>query len=169
MKTVTVCALMLFCCSTLATADDGKRGMSISFNSDDPYTRLAPRRNVHDARLAITTRDGSTTLLLLRDAVAVQLTDDTVADVKPKDDDSLLEDLVTSGVRVMLRKSVEYPIGHIRAIEIRGGVLTVINEKNQSVFTGIKINGTEVMRNFAPADAARFVSAFRTARGATGK
>src|SRR5436309_2237643 len=53
MKRVTLFALALLFCSTLASANDGKRGVSISFNSDDPNTLVGPRRNVREAKLAI--------------------------------------------------------------------------------------------------------------------
>lgn len=161
-------ALAVLFCSTLASADDGKHGVSITFNSDDPNTVIGPRRNVHEAKLAITTKDGSTALLLMNDVVAVQLTDKTIANVKAKDDDSFLEELLASGVQVMLKRAVEYPIAHIRAVELREGVLTMVNDRNQPLFTDVKINGANVLRSFSPADAARFVNAFRAARSATG-
>jgi len=100
--------------------------------------------------------------------VAVQLSDKTIANVKPKDDDSILEELVASGVQVMLRRAVEYPIAHIRTVELRDGVLTMVNDKNQPVFTDIKINGANVLRRFSSADATRFVTAFRAARSTAG-
>src|SRR5438477_22798 len=104
MKRITLFALaLLLFCSTLASTDDGKRGVSISFNSDDPNTVVGPRRNAREAKLAITTKDGSTALLLMNDVVAVQLSNKTIANVKPKDDDSILEELVASGVQVMLK------------------------------------------------------------------
>lgn len=164
MKRVTLlCALALFACSTLALADDGKRGISLSFNSDDAHTQVGPRHAAGEARMAITTRDGSTSLLLLKNVVAVQLTDQTLAKVKPDEDEGLLAELVASGVRVMLRKSVEYPLTNIRSVEVRDGVLTLLNDKNQPVFQDVKINGQNVMRSFSPADATRFVNAYRAA------
>ena len=165
MDRIAICALALLLCSTIAYADDGnKRGVSISFDSNDPHTHFGPRRNAHDARVAITTRDGSTSLLLMNDVVAVQLTDVALAQIKPKDDDNILEELVVAGVQVALRKAVEYPIANIRIVEVRDGVLTLVNDQNQPVFKDLKINGKDVLRDFLPAEAARFVSAFRTAR-----
>jgi hypothetical protein len=161
-------ALAVLFSSTLASADDGKHGVSITFNSDDPNTVIGPRRNVREAKLAITTKDGSTALLLMNDVVAVQLTDKTIANVKAKDDDSILEELLASGVQVMLKRAVEYPIAHIRAVELRDGVLTMVNDRNQPLFTDVKINGANVLRSFSPADAARFVNAFHAARSAAG-
>lgn len=168
MKRFMLCALVLLFCSTLASADDGKHGVSISFNSDDPNTQVGPRRNAREAKVAITTKDGSTELLLLNDVLAVQLTDKAMAQVKAKDNDNIFEELVVSGVQVMLRRAVEYPIAHIRMVDVRDGVLTMVNDRNQPVFTDIKINGANVLRSFSPADATRFVNAFRANRSAAG-
>jgi hypothetical protein len=164
-KRITLCALVLLLCSTMSYAGDGKSGVSISFDSKDPHVHLGARHNGHDARLAITTRDGSVSLLLMNDVVAVQLTDHALAQLKAKDDDNLLEALIVSGVQIVLRKAIEYPIANLRTVEVRDGLLTLVNDQNQPVFKDIKINGTDVLRDFTPADAARFVSAFRAARG----
>lgn len=165
MNRTLLCALSLLLCSTLAFADDGKRGISISFDSKDPRVQLGPRKEAHDARVAITTRDGAASLLLMNDVVAVQLSDHAIGHVKPKDDANFLEELVASGVQVALRRSVAYPLANVRAVEVRNGVLTIVNDRNQPIFTDIKINGTDVLRDFSAADAAKFVNAFRAVRG----
>jgi hypothetical protein len=164
MNKLTLCALALLLSATLAHADDKKPGISISFSSEDPRTHLGPRHDPRDARLAITTRDGSTSLLLTHDVVAVQLTDRALANVSTKDDAGFLEELIASGVRLAIRKAVEYPIANIRSVEIRDGALVLTNDKNQPVFTEIKVNHTDVLRDFSVADAARFVNAFRAAK-----
>lgn len=165
MNKITLCALTLLLCSTMASAGDDNRGVSITFDSKDPHVHLGPRHEGHDARIVITTHDGSTSLLLMKDVVAVQLTDHALAKIKPKDDDNFLEELVVSGVQVALRKAVEYPIANIRTVEVRDGVLTIVNDQNQTIFKEIKVNGTEVLHDFSTADAARFVSAFKAVRG----
>jgi hypothetical protein len=166
MQRTAVCALALLLSAGISYAAEKKPGISLSFSSEDPQTRLGPRRNVRDARLAITSRDGSTSLLLMNDVVAVQLTDRVVDKVAAGDDANLLEEIIASGVRLALRKAVEYPIASIRSAEIRDGVLIFTNDKNKPVFTEIKVNGTDVLRDFAIGDAARFVNAFRAAKNA---
>src|SRR6185436_18763804 len=110
MTRLTLCALALLLSATPSYAADKKDGISISFSSEDSRTELGPRRDVRDARTAITTRDGSVTLLLMSDVVAVQLTDRALANISTKDDANFLEELIASGVRVAMRKAVEVPI-----------------------------------------------------------
>ena len=153
--------LVLLLTATAALASDDKKGISISFGSEDSRTHFGPRLDVRDARLVITNRDGSVSLLLMNDIVAVQLTDRALAGISSKDDGGMLGEMVVAGVRGLLRKAVEYPIAHISSADIRDGALTLLNDKNQPVFTEVKVNGTDVLRDFSIGDAARFVHAFR--------
>ena len=164
MKTLTACVLVLLLSVAVASAAEKKEGISISFSSDDPRTRLAARHDARDARLAVTTRTGTAMLLLTNDVIAVQLTDATLAKVETKDDANFLEELVASGVRLAVGKSVEYPVANIRSAEIRNGVLTLTNDQGKPVFDEIKVNGGNVTRDLSAADAARFVNAFRAVK-----
>ena len=164
MKILTACALVLLLSAAVASAAEKKEGISISFSSDDPRTRLATRHDARDARLAVTTRSKTAMLLLTNDVVAVQLTDATLAKMETKDDANFLEELVASGVRLAVGKSVEYPVANIRSAEIRNGVLTLTNDQGKPVFDEIKVNGSNVTRDLSAADAARFVNAFRAVK-----
>jgi len=164
MTKATRCALALLLLAGISYAGDKKSGISISFSSEDPRTHLGPRLNVRDARTAITSRDGSVSLLLMNDVVAVQLTDRVLEKAKTNEDANLLEEIIASGVKLAIGKAVEYPISAIRSAEMRDGVLVLTNDKNKPVFTEVKVNGTEVFRDFAIGDAARFVNALRAAK-----
>src|SRR5690349_18957882 len=119
MKKLLVVAVLLI--ATAALASDDKKGISISFNSSDSRTHLGPRLDARQARLAITNHDGSVSLLLMNDVVAVQLTDRVLAKVSAKDDAGFLEELFVGGVQTALRKAVEYPISAISSADIRDG------------------------------------------------
>lgn len=158
MKRIPLYVLVILLSAAVASAE----GLSISLSSDDSAAVMGPRRNVRDARMAIRTRDGSTMLLLLDDAIAVQLTDAALAKIESeKKDPGFLEELLTAGVRIAVGKSVEYPAASIRSVESSQGTLRILNERNRPVFTNLKVNGIDVLRDFTSADAARFASAFR--------
>lgn len=139
-------------------------GISISFSSDDPHSKMVPRHDLHSARMAITNKAGTVSLLLLNDDVAVQLTDRALAGVNTKEDAGFMEELVVAGVKVALRKAVDYPIANIRSADIRDGVLVLTGDNGKPVFQEMKVNGTDILRDFALGDAARFVNAFRAAK-----
>jgi hypothetical protein len=164
MKKLTVCAVALMLLASIALAGDKNSSISLSFSSDDSRTHLGARHSAHDSRMTITSRDGSVEMMLLNDVVAVQLTDRVLAKITTKDDAGFLEELIVGGVQIALRKAVEYPLADIRAAEIRDGALVLINDKNEPVFKEIKVNGADVMKDFAIGDAARFVNAFRAAK-----
>jgi hypothetical protein len=164
MKTVISCALVLLLLATAAVAGEKKGGISISFDSDDARTQLAARHSLREARVAVRTRNGAAVLMVVDDVVAVQLSDSALAAMETKEEASFLEELVVAGMQVALRKSVEYPIAHIRTAEVRNGVLLLTNDEGKPVFAEIAVNGTNVARDLAAADAAKFVSAFRAAK-----
>jgi hypothetical protein len=165
MKKIPVFALALLLCGGAASAQDG---ISISLSSDDPRAEMGPRHDARDAQVAIRTRDRSTMLLLVDDVIAVQLSDATLAKMKAetKKDAGFFEELIVAGVRIAVGKSVEYPIAGIRSVDYRDGILRIMNDQNKPVFTELKVNRTEILRDFSSVDAARFVAAFR-ARKAT--
>lgn len=163
MKTFLICVLALSLSSGTAFAGD----ISISLSMDDSRTEMGPRHAVRDARTAITSRDGSTVLLLLDDVVAVQLSDAALARLeerKDKKEPGFFEELLTAGVKLAVGKSVEYPIAGIRTVDYRDGALHLTTDRNEPVFKEVKVNGADVLKSFAPADAARFVKAFRAAK-----
>jgi hypothetical protein len=162
MRSLTSCAIVLLLSATAAFAADKKHAsLSVSFDSDDARTKLAARHVASEARVVAGTRSGAAVLMLLDDSVAVQLSDAVLADVKAKDDANFFEEWIVAGVRMGLRKSVEYPIASIRSAELRDGTLVLTNNEGKPVFDEIKVNGSIVTRDLAPADAARFVNAFR--------
>jgi hypothetical protein len=164
-KPLAVCALALLLPASTLFAAEKKPGVSISFNSDDSHTRFGARHIAADGRPAITTRDGSTMLLLLDDAVAVQLTDRALTNMESiKHDAGFLEELLVSGVKLTLGKAVEYPIANIKSVDVVNGALRIITDENKPLFSELKVNGSDVLRDFSATDAARFVNAFRAPR-----
>jgi hypothetical protein len=160
MKMLAPCALALVLATTSASAG----GISITVDSTNGRTEVGARHETREARLAITTRDGSTMLLLLDDTIAVQLTDRALRDVEPKKDAGFLEELLAAGVKVAVGKSVEYPLAHIRSVAVKNGLLEILGDDGKRVFNEVKVNGTDVFRNFSATDAARFAAAVRPRR-----
>lgn len=160
----TLVALVLLVSATAAFAGEKKQHISISFDSDDARTRIAARHTLRDARLVVGTRNGAAVLLLTNDVVAVQLTDAALGAIEPKSDANFLEELVSAGVGIAVRKSVEYPVASIRSAEIRNGGLVLTNDQGKPVFADMRVNGENVTQDLSAADAAKFVNAFRAVK-----
>ena len=164
MKTIATCALALLLASGTAQANDG---ITFSLSSYDSRTQLGDRHDVRDAQLAIATKDRSVVLLLLDDVVAMQLSDATMKDLdseKKKKDTNFLEALIIAGTKLAVGKSIEYPIASIRVLDYSNGALRLIGSDNKPVFTEMKVNGTDVLRDFSHADVTRFANAVRAAK-----
>ena len=136
---------------------------------DGSPARLAPRHSLAEARHAITTTNNVASLLLTRDAVAMQLTDRTLGEIGREFDDEaresgvfarLVSNVVRGSVQTMLRRSVEYPVRDLRSVEYAGGRLVFTTEEGERIFEDVEVNGTEVMESFAPGDARAFVREF---------
>ncbi|HEX7833380.1 MAG TPA: hypothetical protein VF787_27265 [Thermoanaerobaculia bacterium] len=161
MNRLATCALVLLLSAPAVFAGE----LSIDLNSNDSRVDLAPRRNPRSAQLAITSRDGSTVLMLAKDVVAIQLSDAEMAKMEAdtEKDTNFFEELILAGVRNFAGKSMEYPVAKLK-VDYRGGALQFRNEKSEPIFTEFKVNNVDVMRNFSSADATRFVNAVRTAQ-----
>lgn len=155
---------VLLLSATSLLAADRKGHVDVSYSADDPRTHLAARHTAREARLAVGTRSGAATLFLLNDVVAVQLSDASIAEMKPKGDANFFEEWLVAGVRLAVGKSVEYPLAHIRSAEVRNGALVLTSDEGKPVFDDVTVNGSNVTHDLEPADAARFVSAFRAAK-----
>ena len=160
MRKIALCAVLSLLVASVTFAE----GISITFDSDDSRTSLGPRHEVRDARTAITTRDGAVTLLLLKDTIALQLSDTKMADVHPsKPEPGFLEELIVAGVRLAVGKSIEYPLSGVRTVEYRDGSLHVVSTDGKPIFNEVKVDQHEVFSGFAKADAIRVVNAWRAA------
>ncbi|MBV8518076.1 MAG: hypothetical protein JO197_11810 [Acidobacteria bacterium] len=170
MKRFLAVALVSLGCLGVAYAD----GLSLSVSVKDSRTSVGPHRELRDARLTIVSRDGMTALMLLENSVAVQLTDRALAQMKSEEKkkdgeekgflEGLIEAAVMGGVKFATGKSLEFPIASIRSVDYTNDELRLLNDKNERVFEELKVNHVDELRNFAPADAARFVSALRAAK-----
>jgi hypothetical protein len=156
----------------LARASTSVTCRSHAWGCDSP-ARLAPRHDIRDAAVAITTEDGTATLLLTRDVVALQLSDHTFKRImrslrdKEYDDDDIafaavIKHAVISTVRSALDQSAECPIREIRTVSYRDGRLEFLTMNGRYVFGSTRIDGDEdTLSGFTEHDAIEFVREFQ--------
>jgi hypothetical protein len=143
---------------------------SAAWNCSSP-ARLAPRHDPGAARMAITTEDGSATLLLTHDVVAMQLSDRLFKRIdrrfhEEQDEDNgalgaVIKSAVFASVRSVLDHSAECPIRHIRTATYRDGRLQFETDQGQLVFSSVRINEDEdTLSGFSERDALAFVREF---------
>src|ERR1041384_6398399 len=115
MKITAFCAAILFAFSTPLFAAE------ISFNANDPHSHVGAHIDARDARLAIMTSDRSMALVLTNQVVAMQLSDRTIEQIKSDDHDGFFAEMLVSGIRTMLNKSISFPIAYARSAEAAPG------------------------------------------------
>jgi len=150
----------------------GHDSPKITLNSTcNPPSHLAPRVDSRDAKFLINTEDGCASLLVTRDAVAMQLTDRAfrdvgrhLDDVEDEDDNILAQSIkavVLGSVRSLLDHSVECSIHDLYDIQYRHGRLVFITEDDDYVFENLNVNDRDVVESFSEKDAKEFIRQFR--------
>ncbi|HET7225734.1 MAG TPA: hypothetical protein VFK69_08450 [Candidatus Eisenbacteria bacterium] len=145
----------------------------------DPPACWADRHDVRDARSAITTVDGRTTLLLTDRAVALQLSDRAMHkldrrlhdDAADRDDGGgpigdAVRTAVLAGVRELLDHSIEVPMREVADVAYRDGRLDITDRDGEALFGHVTMDDRDVMASFDPHDARAFVRAFARAKSA---
>ena len=141
----------------------------------NPPSHLAPRVDGRDAKYLINTEDGGASLVLTRNAVAMQLTDRAFRDVNrhldhiEDEDDNLLAEsikaVVLGGVRSLLDHSIECSIRDLHDIEYRHGRMVFITEDDDYVFENLNVDDRDVVEGFSEQDAREFIRQFHRLKG----
>jgi len=145
----------------------------------DPPARWSDRYDAHDARIAITTENGETTLLATDEVIALQISDRTFHKVKHKlrdaqreDDDGALGHIikvaVLESVQSLLDHSVEIRIRDISDVRYKDGRLLITDRNGHELFQHTEIDDREVMKSFSERDARAFVSEFKRLKARVG-
>jgi hypothetical protein len=72
--------------------------------------------------------------------------------------------MVRSGVRTMLDRGIEFPVSELREARYANGRLELVGHNGKPVFENVKINDTDVMESFDPAQARAFAARVNQAR-----
>jgi hypothetical protein len=162
----------------LPAAADCRSSTIVGAWSDGP-ARLAPRQEARDAEIAIGNRGGQLTLLLTRDAVAIQLSNKMLKQIRHEireDADQADEGAFGQAIRTVvagvvqsaLRQSLEYPLRDVRDVSYQDGKLRIVTVDGERLFHRIEVDDAEFLEDFHQADAREFVREFRRLKSARG-
>jgi hypothetical protein len=164
LKRISIAVLLLTVFSaTSAVAQDGPPFVTKS----DIDAELLPRLAQSEAEFSMTTKEGSVEMLILDTAIYMQFSDRFMEDLEKEineeesDDSAFAEAIkaaVTSGVRSMLNRSLVIPISQISEMGYENGRLIMKDYDGEELFEDLDINGVEVMEDFRPRDARKFIS-----------
>ena len=138
----------------------------------DSPTRWADRWDLGEARRAITTTDGTVTLLIDDREVALQLSDRAMHKIGRKlhdetedaDENPLgqaIKDAVLGVVRSMLDHSIECRVRDLRSVDYVDGRLELITTDGDRLFEKIEVDDRDVLESFSPSEARAFVAEFQ--------
>ena len=138
---------------------------SITATSGDS-ARIVRRRSLSAAEFVIESTDGAASLMLIGDAVVLQLTDrwlDSVAtEIAPAADDNfgkrLLQNVLRAGLMTALDYGLEYPLSGIGAASYEDGELLLLNRRGKPVFSNSSVEIDDAMMRFDSRDARAFAA-----------
>lgn len=149
----------------------------VSIGSIESPARWAPRRDSRLAHWHTTSRNGHVALLLTRNTVTFQLSDEAMRkaerelreSAEPEEDDgplgAAIKSAVVAGVRVILKHSAEVPLSQLDEVEYRNGELVFTTIDGDRLFQGFEIDDQPLTRSFDELDARAFVREFHRLKG----
>lgn len=158
--------------TAFAKQSDDCPNVTINGGCCNPPTRWANRWDPNEARRAITTEDGTVTLLIDDREVALQLSDRAMHKIGRKlrdetedaDENPLgqaIKDAVLGVVRSMLDHSVECRVRDLRSVDYRDGRLELVTNDGDRLFEKIEVDDRDVLESFSPSEARAFVAEFQ--------
>jgi hypothetical protein len=150
--------------------------MTVTTKGIKPPVRWADRHDPDRARLAIRTRTGNAELLLTRDLVALQLSDQGLASVRRQLRETReqsgagnpvgwFESVLFAAVGSFLDHSAECDLADVREARYVEGRLVLESYDGKDLFEHIDVDDRDVLASFSPDDARRFVRKFHHLKG----
>lgn len=128
---------------------------------------------------SISNDDGEVDLVLTTESVYLQLSEETLAEIKAEFDDeraeeednalaSTIKNVVLDNVEQFLQQRIEYPIEEVEAIYWDDGEIVIeVEDEHFISFDDVDVDDGNVMETFAEDDALEFIEAFEEIRGDT--
>ena len=163
-----------------APAASDCRSSTILGSWSDGHARLAPRQELRDAKIAIANRGGQLTLVLTRDAIAIQLSNKMLKEIRREiredadesDDGALgtaIRVVVAGVVQSALRQSLEYDLQDVRDVSYQNGELRIVTVDGERLFHKIEVDDAQFLEDLHEADAREFVREFHRLKSARGE
>ena len=140
----------------------------VFFDHHEVDADIQPRVAHGQADFAMTTREGSVDFLIMNEAIYIQFSDSFMQELEEEidreagtDDSAFAEAIkaaVTGGVKSLLNRSMAIPLQNISEMSYENNRLIIKDIEGQEIFGELEIDDTNIVEDFRPRDARRFVS-----------
>ena len=149
---------------------------SLAACSQDNDTTTNTHGRAEEIVKSISNDEGEVDLVLTTESVYLQLSEETLAEIKAEFDDeraeeednalaSTIKNVVLNNVERFLEKRIEYPIEEVEAIYWDDGEIVIeVEDENLISFDDIDGDDGNVMETFAEDDALEFIEAYEKIR-----
>jgi len=155
--------LPLLALLALAAPSTARAQHTVTVNSSDSTSFIVPRRSPRDDEASLRTRDRKVLLTLRDTTVVLQLTDLGMktlfaADTGAKSDGmtAIFVRMAKAGMEGIFDHGIAYRLSALRAARADGSTLVLEDRDGKHVFEDTNLNDVRPMKDFDPAEAARF-------------
>jgi hypothetical protein len=146
--------------------------MHVNVHVPDSIVHMVDRENVEHARIAIVSRDGASTLLLMDTTIVAQMTDHGLARMNSREavdtiqgaGNRLLARMVLGALQPVFDHGFAYHLRDMADARYADGRLQILRRNGEEVFGDTQIGHEPLMASFTPADAKAFARKAREAR-----
>lgn len=156
----------------LPLAAQEKGSVRVNMKVPDSVTHVIDRTSPGLAHLAIVSRDGTASLLLMDTTIVAQMTDHGLAKMNSREAtdtikssvNRLIARMVLGALQPLFDHGIAYHLRDLADARYADGRLQLLRANGDEVFKGTEIGRTPLMESFAPQDAALFAKSAREAR-----
>jgi hypothetical protein len=146
--------------------------MHVNVHVPDSVAHVVDRKSADQARFAIVSRDGQSTLLLMDTTIVAQMTDRGLARMNSREATDTIQGVGNRMVARMVLGALQPVFDHGLAYHLRDmadaryadGRLQILRKNGEEVFRDSQIGREPLMESFTPADARAFARRAREAR-----
>jgi hypothetical protein len=134
--------------------------------TNDSTVRFVDRRAPDATGFAIVSTDGRRQLMLVGDAIALQLTDRGLERIGRSEESRaeqssfarFVEGMARGGLRVLLDRALEVDLVEVGQVRLSGDRIVIENREGKPLFDQMKIDGEEFLEGFSRRDAQAFAA-----------
>ena len=149
-----------------------ENGVRVNVHVPDSVAHVIDRANPGLAQLAIVSRDGTASLMLMDTTIVAQMTDHGLAKMNSREAtdtikgsiNRLIARMALGALRPLFDHGIAYHLRDLADARYADGRLQLLRANGDEVFKETSIGRTPLMESFTPQDAALFAKRVREAR-----
>lgn len=168
-----VAAMALALLAAVATPAVAQNGGGLNVNVPDSVAHIVPRTNPAVGAYAITTKDGTGTLVLMDTTIVAQLTERGMERIRSRvatdsikgATERMFARMVLGALGPVFDHGIAYHLRDLESAQYADDRLQLKRRNGEEIFRDLKVNNMRLMESFSPEDAKTFARKANDAKG----